>query len=86
MVLLDMHLYNPAAERVAITTSSAACNGNVLPANRVTQGNFSKLNQVVMAGAGIEDDMSGCVRFVLVVVDVKSNGTNFDAAQEVDGK
>ncbi len=81
-----MHLHNPAAERVPITTSSAACNGDVLPANRVTQGNFSKLNQVVMASTSIEDDVSGCIRFVLVVVNVKPNGTNFDAAEEVDSE
>ncbi len=58
MVLLDMHLYNPAAERVSITTSSAASNRDILPAHGVTQGNFGKLNQVVMTSTGVEDDVS----------------------------
>jgi hypothetical protein len=38
------------------------------------------------AGAGVEDDIGGRVRLVLVVINVESNGSDLNAAQKVDGK
>lgn len=85
VVLLDMHLHNPAAQRVSVCSSATARDGNVLPANRVCERNLGELNQVMVARAGIEDDMGRGVRLVLVVVDVEPDGSDLNAAQEVDG-
>lgn len=84
MVLLDMGLHNPAAQRVPVGRAAAVGNGHVLPSHRVDELDVGELDQVVVARAGVPDDVGGRVRLVLVVVDVEADGADLDAAEEVD--
>lgn len=64
VVLFDVSLDDPAAERVAVGTSAAVGDGNVLPARRIGEFDICELDEVMMPGAGVPDDVSGRVGFV----------------------
>lgn len=86
VILFDVSLDNPAAERVAVGTTAAVGDGHVLPAHGVGEFDICELDEVVVPGAGVPNDVGGRVGFVEVVVDVESDGPNLDAAEEVDGQ
>lgn len=79
-----MRLDDPARQRVSVGRAAAIGKGNVLPAHGVGQLHVGELDQVVVAAAGVPDDVGGRVRLVLVVVDVEADGADLDAAEEVD--
>lgn len=85
VVLLDVCLHNPAAERVAVGGTATVGDGHILPADGVGELDVGELDQVVVAGAGVPDDVRGCIAFVLIIVNVKADGPDLDAAEEVDG-
>jgi hypothetical protein len=86
VILLDLHLHNPAAERVAVWSTTAVNQGDILPADGAVEWHVGKLYQVVVTGAGVEGDVSRSVGLVLLVVNEEANGTNLNSAQKVDGK
>lgn len=85
VVLLDVGLDNPAAEGVAVRGPAAVGDGHVLPADGVGEFDVSEFDQVVVAGAGVPDDVGGRIGFVMVIVNVESDCPDLDAAEEVDG-
>jgi hypothetical protein len=80
VILLDVHLHNPAAEGVTVWSTAAVDQWDILPANGTVERHVGKLNQVVMTGAGIKGDVGGSVGLILLVVDKEANGTNLDSA------
>jgi hypothetical protein len=85
VVFLDVHLHDPGAERVPVRASPAVGDGDVLPADGVGERDLGKLDEVVGSGTGVEDDVGGRVRLVVLVVDVEADRADLDAADKVDG-
>lgn len=86
VILLDKHLHDPTAKRVAVVTTATVGNGNVLPANWVGERHLCELDQIVLSCPCIEDNVGGRVRLILGVVDVESDSANLNAADKVNRK
>lgn len=80
VVLLDVQLHDPATQRVPVPATATVGDGNVLPADRIGKRDLGELEQIVMAGSGVERDVGRGVRLILVVVDVEPNSADLDAA------
>lgn len=86
VVLEDLHLQHVRVERVAVGPAAGALDGHLLPADRVVEVEDGELDQVVLAGAGLEDDLGGRVGLVLGGVDVEADVADPDPFDEVDGQ
>jgi hypothetical protein len=84
VVLLDVHLHNPATERMSIETAAAVNEWYILPAYGPNEWDIGELDQVVVPCAGVEDDVCRCVGLILLVVDVEPNSPDFHAAEKVN--
>lgn len=86
VVLLHMHLDDPAAEGLTIWSATNVEQRNILPSNRADEGHVGKLDEIMLTGAGIEGDVGGRVGFVLLVVNKKADGPDFNTTEKVDGE
>jgi hypothetical protein len=86
VVLEDLHLNNPSDEGVAVRTTASAGDGNLLPAGGVLKSHGSELDEVILASAGLEDDLSRGVGLILVVVNVEADVANTNTLGEVHGE
>ncbi|KAI6756376.1 hypothetical protein HG530_012112 [Fusarium avenaceum] len=58
VILKNLHLHNPGDEGVSIRVATGAGNRNLLPSRGIFEGHGSKLNEVVLACAGLENNLS----------------------------
>lgn len=86
VVLEDLHLNDPSDEGVAVRATAGASDGNLLPAGGILESHGSKLDEIVLTGAGLEDDLGRGVGLVFVVVNVEANVTNTNTLGEVHGE
>jgi hypothetical protein len=86
VVLKNLHLNDPSDKGVAVRATAGAGDGNLLPAGGVLESHGSKLDEIVLAGAGLEDDLGRGVGLVLVVVNVETNVANTNTLGEIHGE
>lgn len=86
MILKYLHLEHIGHQCVTVGAAASAVDWNDLPARGCRKLHCGKLNEIVLAGAGLEDDFGWCVRFIFVVVDVEADVPDADSFDEVDCK
>lgn len=87
LVVFDhFHADNPSHEGVAVLATAGARDRNIDPAAWADEFRLGELEQVVLRGAGLPDDLGGCVGFVLNVVDVEAQGADLDLLDESHGQ
>lgn len=86
VVLEDLHLKHIRDKCVAVGSTACSLERYLLPTYRAVESEVCKLDQVVLARTGLEDDAGWGIGLVLREVDVEAQIANAHSLDKVDRK